>query len=1142
MGPDDQYSYYYNSNTADQSSANNYPNYSSRTNQYNQHTRQTSSSTPAQTYDYSQNTYGNDQPQQYSNQSYYGNARDGGQRAAETLSRMGSSTTTPSSTATAYNHTQTANTYGTNYNSRSTSQYSSTLQNAASTYPSQQSSYATASANQLARPNSVNSDRSVAVATRSPIVEPLQQPRANVSAQYSRTQLANSVQRSASPAQIQASHQLQRLADQRAQETNQTPQTNQQSFVDPSAVYDPWPEYQRKLAAARAAQEAEDKAAAEREAEEKKLREEKEAAEEAERQLQEDQEKQRKKEEGAQKRAAKKAEKDPNAAKKKRKSKGGAAGEADATMTAAAGGFNLAQLTAMAGAAPAGSDAEAQIRQLMAMVKQMNDKHPDLLAKIWEEERQQHLEQSLETPALSANGASTSPKKKKKTPKKAAPTPIIESSAPATQAIVNGAKSKATSKAKAAPPQATSSTAAALTATAPKPPAPPPGKTMTKANNAARGTIWPPEKKGQIASAAARWLSSLPGAPGRPPVTATQISSMLDKNPTYIELCEMIEQLGFKVERAAFAKALLTSVPDVNANRSAASPAIPRPPSTGPLRAPAAPSVQSSATTPGNQPFARPPLPVAISPTQPRLPDIQLPASSSPYFDTQGEELPTEKAGEAKASKGKSKKKAADKKEDSADGDSNRPSETPGPATKAEAARKRTFADLVDLTTLSDEELLPPAKRAYFGPPAVTQPGQAYSTKLDFLPNFDGSSVIDPHLQRAQERYGPPPVPQAPQSFERQQMMVVANKLNQHNLAKQVDRKDALRRSKYDIRTLARDVLLATGKHPDLLPLNGHLESLRNAFPAAINFNSDLATLRWDLIDGGEPIPEALALVVNNDADSVIDDADDESEEDVRHFAVRAPSRTQSVAIGASGSPGMGGSTFVSLDSPRNFTFNKGTPPSSGRGRGRPRGRPPGFVRFSTGGAQMPIGNHRPAGPPSSASPAPRSGGGYAAFTREVRPDGTKRRGRPLGWRKAIHQRGVGVEAGGSGYTYVNERPKQAPAPPPATEPKFTVYRCMWQNCSAELHNLQTLRQHVNKKHGVPDRSGKFSCLWQDCGRQVQNINAEGAVVQNIRHFDYPDTPELMTHVEHRHIRPIGWELGDGPPGGFSGMCTHCRS
>jgi hypothetical protein len=85
------------------------------------------------------------------------------------------------------------------------------------------------------------------------------------------------------------------------------------------------------------------------------------------------------------------------------------------------------------------------------------------------------------------------------------------------------------------------------------------------------------------------------------------------------------------------------------------------------------------------------------------------------------------------------------------------------------------------------------------------------------------------------------------------------------------------------------------------------------------------------------------------------------------------------------------------------------------------------------------------------------------------------------------------------------------------------------------LHNLEILRRHVKKKHSVPDKSGKFSCFWGECGRTVQTIVEGGDVSRSSQRFDFPDTTELMEHVENKHIKPIAWELGDGPPGGFSG-------
>lgn len=61
-------------------------------------------------------------------------------------------------------------------------------------------------------------------------------------------------------------------------------------------------------------------------------------------------------------------------------------------------------------------------------------------------------------------------------------------------------------------------------------------------------------------------------------------------------------------------------------------------------------------------------------------------------------------------------------------------------------------------------------------------------------------------------------------------------------------RRDALRRSKYNSETIARDVLLALGSHPDMDPLNAHLDMLRKRF-RAVNLESNMDSFRWDLVD-----------------------------------------------------------------------------------------------------------------------------------------------------------------------------------------------------------------------------------------------------------------------------------------------------
>lgn len=61
-------------------------------------------------------------------------------------------------------------------------------------------------------------------------------------------------------------------------------------------------------------------------------------------------------------------------------------------------------------------------------------------------------------------------------------------------------------------------------------------------------------------------------------------------------------------------------------------------------------------------------------------------------------------------------------------------------------------------------------------------------------------------------------------------------------------RRDAVRRSKYNSDTIARDFLLAVGNHPNMDPLNAHLDILRKRF-RAVNLESNMSTFRWDLVD-----------------------------------------------------------------------------------------------------------------------------------------------------------------------------------------------------------------------------------------------------------------------------------------------------
>lgn len=70
------------------------------------------------------------------------------------------------------------------------------------------------------------------------------------------------------------------------------------------------------------------------------------------------------------------------------------------------------------------------------------------------------------------------------------------------------------------------------------------------------GTIWPERNKWALAEAARRVLTSNRVNIGRA-IYVDEIVNMLDQNPSYIELCELLELRGFIIDRGHFARSLL---------------------------------------------------------------------------------------------------------------------------------------------------------------------------------------------------------------------------------------------------------------------------------------------------------------------------------------------------------------------------------------------------------------------------------------------------------------------------------------------------------------------------------------------------------------------------------------------------------
>ncbi|KAH0541993.1 hypothetical protein FGG08_003542 [Glutinoglossum americanum] len=76
-------------------------------------------------------------------------------------------------------------------------------------------------------------------------------------------------------------------------------------------------------------------------------------------------------------------------------------------------------------------------------------------------------------------------------------------------------------------------------------------------------SVWPESKREALGNNAVKFLTSIPENSGKM-ITPQQIRAILDRNPNYVELCETIESMGFRLDRVRFPKALPAAVPDTH--------------------------------------------------------------------------------------------------------------------------------------------------------------------------------------------------------------------------------------------------------------------------------------------------------------------------------------------------------------------------------------------------------------------------------------------------------------------------------------------------------------------------------------------------------------------------------------------------
>ena len=770
-------------------------------------------------------------------------------------------------------------------------------------------------------------------------------------------------------------------------------------------------------------------------------------------------------------------------------------------------------------------------------------------------------------------------------------------------------------------------------------------------------TYWPESKKEALADAARNALISATANRGKM-ITTQEIHGLLDTNPSYTQMCEILEYRGFVIDRGQFARILLKAVPDLgsasnpanssstnSANVNGATPTH-TPHTISPLdngNTKAASATQSSAsfgmlvkapsydsTAQTNSikplPYSVPPAAVAfqapkapnsyttpyplnllsaeqanktnqsnLSPRDHRFVD---PANWTPYMSHRhGSDTylsRNEQAFHPGAPLSVYQQPGSIRGQVLGENGSIYPNGVIPHPTKQEMARKRTFDEIVNLTQSgSDEE-----ENERHRPKPRNDGERALGLGNSINNNFDQVAWRQQNTSRS-----------TPKPFKYKYSGRDAL-LQSYDIVEPMDkRRDALRCSMYNPKTIARDILLGIGRHPNMPPLNAHLEVLRERFKAVDN-ESDLSTFRWDLVD---PETEAnMRPPDTDDEDSFIavnagtrqrpaptavmvkDGSGDIAEVDQTASRKRGPYKKPVMRSGVQpigfadtsserqtlhSSPHMqessntldNSSTDLSrfaynspytaqTDSTTLSTSNSSTPGTATKRKGRPLGAKNKTVRPDKGMPKKPKTISTSA-TSSTVKAEPlvedivetttSSGGvpiGKPSAPIPARPHiNTNTPSRPSKLRNSISAitptSGIAVVIPSrSPSVIVTPQASAKKGRPRKTEdrsgdrfndtPTYTMHRCHWENCPAELHNLETLKKHVKKHRRAVD--GVYPCLWAECSDSSNPIsyNAQNEDGQYQR-LKFKTDAEWVAHIEVTHLGTER-ELFAGLPGGGS--------
>ncbi|KAF3914107.1 hypothetical protein AA313_de0205857 [Arthrobotrys entomopaga] len=314
-----------------------------------------------------------------------------------------------------------------------------------------------------------------------------------------------------------------------------------------------------------------------------------------------------------------------------------------------------------------------------------------------------------------------------------------------------------------------------------------------------------------------------------------------------------------------------------------------------------------------------------------------------------------------------------------------------------------------------------------------------------------------------------------------------------------LDRKKALRRNTYDPQNIVHGVLLATGRHPNYEGLNSGLAILKRLHPEVFDNSVDLARIPWDLYD---PPPAPLPGEERKGKRNVM-----ANEEEFRGR------KRDPVPF----TPGV-----------RRTETDPSTPVSAdgqvlGK-RGRPRGRPRG-ARGGRGGALSAreglINEHAGSSGDSSTQANSQKYSVARVNIHSLNRGGGSNGGDGSGRKRKYGDSPHSRQPSGSDR-WGNGLPQLIP-----------VFKCQWEKCNHELQNLDTLRKHLLKKHKVENNMGVMPCCWGDCGQliPVESLDPKTGkkVIESRRkRLNFGTGAAWDDHVLGRHLKLVKEELGEG--------------